>query len=245
MAFPSSPINGQEVSIGGITYTYDSTNNTWTRSYVTAIQGATGPQGATGIGATGATGITGATGDPGGATGATGSTGPQGSTGATGLGATGLTGSTGIQGATGPQGATGITGATGSPGGATGATGPTATVMVISASDEGSSLTTGTAKITFRAPFAMSITEIPRSSLSTASSSGLVTCDINLNGTSILGANKLSIDATELTSKTAATATTLATNPTNILDDAIITIDIDAAGTSAAGLKVYLYYNRT
>jgi len=114
--------------------------------------------------------------------------------------------------------------------------------MTIAISDEATALTTGTAEITFRAPFAMTLTQIPRASLSTASSSGLVTVDINESGTSILGANKLSIDANERTSVTAATATTLA--DTAIADDAEITIDIDAAGTGAKGLKVTLYYRR-
>ena len=114
--------------------------------------------------------------------------------------------------------------------------------MTIAISDESTAITTGTAKITFRAPFAMNLTRIPRASVATASTSGLVTVDINEEGTSVLGANKLSIDANEKTSVTAATATTLA--DTAIADDAEITIDIDAAGTGAKGLKVTLYYNR-
>jgi hypothetical protein len=78
--------------------------------------------------------------------------------------------------------------------------------------------------------------------LSTSSSSGLPTVDINVNGTSILGANKLSIDINEKTSVTATTATTLVT--TGISDDDEITFDIDVAGTGAKGLKVVLYYKR-
>ena len=31
MAFPTSPTNGQTASVNGITYTYNSTNGTWTR----------------------------------------------------------------------------------------------------------------------------------------------------------------------------------------------------------------------
>jgi hypothetical protein len=89
----------------------------------------------------------------------------------------------------------------------------------------------------------MTITSIPRASLSTASSSGAVTCDINIGGTSILGANKLSIDANETTSTTATTPTTLANNPTNVSDDAEFSVDIDGAGTGATGLKVTIYYN--
>jgi hypothetical protein len=115
--------------------------------------------------------------------------------------------------------------------------------MIIALSDESSSvLTTGNSKVVFRAPYAMYLYQIPRSSVSQSSSSGLVTVDINENGTSILGANKLSIDATEKTSTTAATATTLA--DTSIADDAELTFDIDSAGTGARGLKVTLYYQR-
>lgn len=115
--------------------------------------------------------------------------------------------------------------------------------FVIACSDETTNITTGTAKVTFRAPFAFTVHKIPRASLSTASTSGNPTCDINVGGTSILGANKLSIDANERTSTMAATATTVATS--SVSDDAEITIDIDTAGTGAKGLKVYLYYRRT
>ena len=111
--------------------------------------------------------------------------------------------------------------------------------MILAVSDETTALTTGSAKLTFRAPFAMTLTQIPRSSVSQSSSSGSVTVDINEAGTSILS-TKLSIDATEKTSTTAATASVLSDQ--NIADDAEITLDIDAAGTGAKGLKVTLYY---
>jgi len=114
--------------------------------------------------------------------------------------------------------------------------------VVIALSDETTSITTGTAKVTWRAPYAMTLTQIPRASLATASTSGNPTVDINENGTSVLGVNKLSIDANEKTSVTAATPTTLA--DTGIADDAEITFDIDVAGTGAKGLKVTLYYKR-
>ena len=102
---------------------------------------------------------------------------------------------------------------------------------------ESTTLTTGTAKRTFRIPKACSILNA-WASLTTASSSGLPTFDINDDGTSILGANKLSIDANEETSTTATTATTIA-NPT-IAADSEMTIDCDVAGTGATGAKVYL-----
>jgi hypothetical protein len=114
--------------------------------------------------------------------------------------------------------------------------------MIIALSDESSSvLTTGNSKVVFRAPYAMFLYQIPRSSVSQSSSSGLVTVDINEAGTSILS-TKLSIDATEKTSTTAATAAVLSDQ--NIADDAELTFDIDAAGTGARGLKVTLYYQR-
>lgn len=113
--------------------------------------------------------------------------------------------------------------------------------MTVAISDETTTLTTGTAKITFRAPRDMTLSAIPRASLSTVSTSGLVTMDINKNGTSILGVNKLSIDANEKTSVTAATPTTLAT--TTFTSDDEITIDIDAAGTGAKGAKITLFYS--
>lgn len=109
-------------------------------------------------------------------------------------------------------------------------------------SDETTNITAGAAKVTFRAPYALTLTRIPRASLSTPSSSGNPTVDINVSGASILS-TKLSIDANEETSTTATTAAVLSS--TNIVDDAKITIDIDAAGTGAKGLKITLYYKRT
>lgn len=114
--------------------------------------------------------------------------------------------------------------------------------LIIAVSDEITALSTGTAKVTFRAPFALTLTAIPRASISTASSVNSITADIKVGGTSILGTTKLSINATQKTSTTA-TATSLIT--TSIADDAEITVDILSAGTSALGLKVTLYYVRT
>jgi hypothetical protein len=144
-----------------------------------------------------------------------------------------VVGAQGLQGTTGTQGVQGTVGATGQ------------STFVVAVSDEVTDLTTGTAKVTMRAPYAFSITSIPRASLTTASSSGNPTVDINVAGSSILGANKLSIDATEKTSTTAATATTLASNPTNVSDDAEITFDIDTAGTGAKGLKVTIFHTKS
>lgn len=114
--------------------------------------------------------------------------------------------------------------------------------MTVALSDEATAITTGTAKITFRAPYAMTLYQLPRASLSTASSSGNPAIDINVNGVSIFSTT-LTIDANEKTSTTATTAAVLST--TSIADDAEITMDVDTAGTGAKGLKVTLYYRRT
>lgn len=114
-------------------------------------------------------------------------------------------------------------------------------VLMIAISDESTAITTGTAKVTFRMPFAMDLTEV-RASLTTASSSGNPTFDINEGGSTILS-TKLSVDSGEKTSTTAATPAVISDSA--LADDAEITIDIDTAGTDAAGAKIYLIGTRT
>ena len=112
-------------------------------------------------------------------------------------------------------------------------------------SDESTAITTGTAKVTFRMPYAFTLfagNAGARASLNTVSSSGIPTVDINEGGTTILS-TKLTIDASEKTSLTAATAVVI--SDTSLADDAEITFDIDVAGTGAKGLKVALIGRRT
>lgn len=109
----------------------------------------------------------------------------------------------------------------------------------VAVTDEYSNLTTGTAKATFRMPFAMTVTSV-RASLVTAATGGtLVTVDINEAGTSIIS-TKITIDASEKTSTTAATAAVI--SDSSIADDAEMTVDIDAVGstTPGNGLKIQL-----
>jgi hypothetical protein len=110
--------------------------------------------------------------------------------------------------------------------------------LVVAASDESTALTTGTAKITFRMPRAVTLTSV-RASLTTAQASGSIfTVDINEGGTSILS-TKLTIDNTEKTSTTAATPPVISDSA--LADDAEMTIDIDQIGDGTAkGLKVVL-----
>ena len=113
--------------------------------------------------------------------------------------------------------------------------------LVVAASDESTALTTGTAKITFRMPRAVTLSAV-RASLTTAQASGsILTVDVNEAGVSILS-TKLTIDNTEKTSTTAATPPVI--SDASLADDAEMTIDIDQIGNgTAAGLKVYLIGN--
>lgn len=112
--------------------------------------------------------------------------------------------------------------------------------IVVACSDETTALTAGVAKVTFRNPYAsaFTITHV-KASLTTAQGGGsLLTVDINEAGTSILS-TKLTIDNTEKTSETAATAAVV--SDASIAADAEITVDIDQVGDgSAKGLKIYL-----
>lgn len=174
----------------------------------------------------------------------TGLTGVVGVTGATGV--AGVTGATGANGNDGATGATGFTGATGDTGiaGPTGATGPVGNIkdtIILAVGDETSVLTTGTAKTTFRMPYAMNLTAV-RASVNTASSSGLPTVDILENGVSVLG-TLLSIDQG---AKTSVGATTPAVISDAVLaDDAEMTVDVTVAGSGAKGLKVTLIGDRS
>ena len=117
-------------------------------------------------------------------------------------------------------------------------TGAATDAFVIAISDETTAHTTGTAKVTFRAPYAFTITAV-RGSLTTVSSSGTPTWDINEAGATILS-TKLTLDASEKTSTTAVAAAVI--SDTAIADDAEITIDIDTAGTGAAGGKITIIH---
>lgn len=115
---------------------------------------------------------------------------------------------------------------------------PNTQSFVIAVSDETTALTTGAAKVTFRMPYAFTLTAV-RASVTTAPTDAALTVDINEGGVSILS-TKLTIDSTEKTSTTAATAAVISDSA--LADDAEITIDIDQVGSTVAGagLKVTL-----
>lgn len=124
--------------------------------------------------------------------------------------------------------------------------GAVATIMKccvgIACSDETTALTTGTAKATFRMPYAMTVTEV-RATLTTAQASGSIfTVNVKESGTTIFS-TKVTIDNTELTSTTAVTLPVL--SDSSLADDAQITVDIDQIGASGAtGLKLWIIGTR-
>ena len=110
-------------------------------------------------------------------------------------------------------------------------------------SDETSALTTGNDKLTFRVPYAMTLTEV-RASVGTAPTGQEIIVDVNESGSSVLS-TLITIAAGEETSTTAPTPPVISDSA--LADDAEITIDLDqvGSGTEGAGLKVYLNGYRT
>jgi hypothetical protein len=117
-----------------------------------------------------------------------------------------------------------------------------ADVIVVPVGDEITAVTTGTGKIKFRMPFAATLLAV-RANVNTAPTGSTLIVDIDEAGVSVLG-TKLSIDASELTSTTAASAATI--TDSSLADDAEISIDIDQIGSTVAGagLKVSLFVRR-
>ena len=105
-------------------------------------------------------------------------------------------------------------------------------VIQIAVTNDVSPLTTGAAQVTFRMPFAMTLVEV-RASVKTAPTGSTIVVDINEDGSTIMTTNKLSIDAGEYTSTTAATAAGITDSA--LADDAEITVDIDQIGSTVAG----------
>lgn len=117
----------------------------------------------------------------------------------------------------------------------------------VAASDETSDNTASTTvpKLTFRMPHAMTLTGV-RCSLTKAATGATFIVDIHESGTTLMTTNKLSVDASETTSTTAATAATL--TDTALADDAVVEIFIDQVGTTTdntgEGVKVWLIGTR-
>jgi hypothetical protein len=116
-------------------------------------------------------------------------------------------------------------------------------VLGYACSDETTAITAGTGKVTFRMPFAMTLTGV-KAEVTTAPTGATIIIDINEAGTSVLS-TKLSIDASEKTSSTAASAAVISDSA--LANDAEMTIDFDQVGSTiaGAGVKVYLIGKRS
>ena len=114
--------------------------------------------------------------------------------------------------------------------------------LTIALSDEVSALTTGTAKVTWRMPYAFNLTGVRTSATTAPTGSGLV-IDLNEGGTTVLS-TKVTIDAGAKTSTTAGTPPVI--SDAALADDAEMTADIDAVGSTIAGTgaKITLIGNR-
>jgi hypothetical protein len=112
----------------------------------------------------------------------------------------------------------------------------------IACSDETSHLSTGTAKVTFRMPYAMSLTSV-RLNVNTAPAGSALVVNIKEGGTTIFS-TKPQIDATGKTSVGSGTPAVI--SDASLASDAEITIDIDQIGSTIAGkgLKVWLIGTR-
>ena len=110
------------------------------------------------------------------------------------------------------------------------------TSFVLACSDETTAIDSTGTKLTFYMPFAYTVTGV-RASLTTTSSSGTPTIDINDGATTILS-TKITIDPGDLISTDSATQPVI--DDPDLADEAKITIDVDVTGTDATGLKVYI-----
>jgi hypothetical protein len=95
----------------------------------------------------------------------------------------------------------------------------------------------------FEFPFTGVITEVG-AFVDTAGTTNLMTVDIHKGGTTIMTTNKITLDSTEKTSRTAATAPALTTTAVTAGD--IFTFDIDGIQTTPAkGLTIWMAVRMT
>jgi hypothetical protein len=149
---------------------------------------------------------------------------------------------------TGDKGATGVTGATGA--GPTGATGPTGpanerVLEVLVTDPNGAALTTGDGKAYLAISDDLNGLNLidADACVTTVSSSGTPTIQIhNVTQAADMLTTKITIDANENCSYTAATAPVIDTGNDDVATGDILRIDVDVSGTGAKGLIVMLTF---
>lgn len=108
--------------------------------------------------------------------------------------------------------------------------------FVVPSSDEFTALVQGDGKVTFRMPYAFTLSKV-KASVTNAPTGGPITVNIRENGVDILS-TPITIDATDLTSESAGVQPVI--NDFDMGDDSEMKIDLDAVGLTIAGtgLKV-------
>lgn len=116
--------------------------------------------------------------------------------------------------------------------------------MIVNLTTESGAVTTGNNVYSFRAPFAMNLYQTPRILLTSASSSGSVVVNVRTGTGSAAAASTVLTSGITITQGSYSSGSSSALNVA-IADDAVITFDVQSAGTGATGLKAVLYYQVT
>jgi hypothetical protein len=114
-------------------------------------------------------------------------------------------------------------------------------IVGLALGDMSTTITTGAGKAYWIAPYDGAIVGV-FGSVYNVSTSGALTFDINLNGSTIMAVTKLTVDQGENSSITAATPAVLTT--TTFSAGQLITCDIDDAGANAAGAQINIAWKR-
>lgn len=109
-------------------------------------------------------------------------------------------------------------------------------IIQFAASDTTTPITSGTSKVTFRVPYAMTFTAA-RASVSSAPTGSGAIFDVLLNGTTVFS-TPINIDDGDLTSVTSGTQPVISTS--TFADDDEITIDFDQVGSTDPGIGVII-----
>ena len=116
--------------------------------------------------------------------------------------------------------------------------------LIVAFSDEDTAIDAGTDKVTFTMPnYATTLLWVSCNYV-TAPTTSVITVDVNEGGVSLLS-TKITVDATETSSETAATPPVISDSA--LAANAIISVDVDTAdsgGTSTGG-KLIMYYTKS
>lgn len=122
---------------------------------------------------------------------------------------------------------------------------PNDVVTILVTDPNGSAITTGDGKAYYRVPSTIGGKNLVAvaAALTTVSSSGIPTVQIaNVTQAADMLTTKLTIDASETDSSTAATAAVIDTGNDDVATGDMLRIDVDVAGTGAKGLIVEMQF---